>query len=80
MAHHSREDDIRDLLGATGQFPLGKLTPSDEGELKLAIGRKDGKVVLVFGKPVAWIGFTAEQAREIAQMLVEHATAADGGQ
>jgi hypothetical protein len=55
------------------RFPLGKLTPEDEGELRLGITHVDGKVVLDFGKPVAWIGFTAEQAEQIADTLREHA-------
>ena len=60
-------------LGATGQFPRGKLTENDEGEIRIAIGQKDGKVLIDFGKPVAWIGFSAEEAEQIATTLREHA-------
>jgi hypothetical protein len=60
-------------LGATGQFPEGKLADNDEGEIRVAIGQQNGKVVIDFGKPVAWIGFTPEQAEEIAVTLREHA-------
>jgi hypothetical protein len=60
-------------LGPTGQFPQGKLTARDEGEIRVAIGTVDGKVVLNFGSSVAWIGFTPEQAREIAAAMIEQA-------
>lgn len=91
MGHHGQEFDpeiserMRELLkdvkpmrlGPTGQFPLGKLTAHDEGEIALAIGTKDGNVVLDFGSQVVWIGFTPTQARLIAQSLNEKADALD---
>lgn len=59
MAHHSSESfdgftptprnptgrTLREVfnLGATNQFPEGKLTDNDEGEIRVAIGQKDGK-------------------------------------
>jgi hypothetical protein len=60
-------------LGPTGQFPEGKMNDADEGEIRVAIGQKDGKVVIDFGSPVAWIGLTAEQAEDIASTLRQHA-------
>ena len=60
-------------LGATGKFPEGKLTPHDEGEIKIAIGVEQNKVVIHFGKEVAWIGFTREQAISIAGSLIDNA-------
>lgn len=57
-------------LGATGKFPEGKLTPDDEGEIRIAIGADEsGNVVIDFGKPVKWIGFNAEQALQLAASL-----------
>jgi hypothetical protein len=56
-------------LGATGQYPEGKLTDADEGEIKIAVGIAGGKVVVQFGKPVAWLGLTAQQARQLAESL-----------
>lgn len=83
MAHHGSDpfegatlkdmQDLAEKLGATGGFPDGKLTPTDEGELRFAVCVKDGRVVFEFGKPVAWIGFTPEQAREIAVSIREAA-------
>jgi len=60
-------------LGATGHFPHGALTPDDEGELRLAVTSTGGKVVLAFGKPIAWLGLTPHKARELAQLLTEYA-------
>ena len=80
--HHSEEagkkskiaDLMREItkqagLGATGSHPQGKLDGSDEGEIKIAVAVVDGKVVINFGKPVAWVGFDAKQARQIADLL-----------
>lgn len=84
MAHHSSDGlppefaslfDIKPKLGATGKFPLGKLTESDEGELLMGITHHKGKVIVDFGKPTSWIGFTPEQAEDIADMLRRHANA-----
>ncbi len=74
--HHSRDetDRMQELvkkleLGPTGHYPDGALNETDEGEIKIAIGIEDGKVVINFGKPVAWIGFDPRQARQIAELL-----------
>lgn len=78
IASAMRDAAKKEGLGATGKFPLGKLQESDEGELRLAVAHTPEKVVLNFGKPVAWIGFTADQADEIANLLHEHARAIRG--
>jgi len=67
-------------LGATGKFPEGKLTDRDEGEIRIAIGQRDGKIVIDFGQPTAWIGFTADQADDLANVLHKHATEARRGE
>ena len=64
-------------LGATGEFPEGKLTDSDEGEIKLAVGASQGKVVIDFGTQVTWIGFTPKQARELAESIRKQSYAAE---
>lgn len=83
MAHHSEEltDEMKKLvkemqLGATKKFTDGKLNPQDEGEIKIAFGEENGRVVINFGKPVAWIGFTPEQAMELAAALMKHSNSA----
>jgi hypothetical protein len=60
-------------LGATGRFPEGKLTKDDQGEIKIGITVKDDKIVIAFGKPVEWIGFTREQAIQIGETLINRA-------
>lgn len=87
MAHHSgggwqgftkEEADEIFGLGPTGKFPRGKLTENDEGELRIAVGSRNGAVVMDFGKPTSWIGFTPEQADQIADSLREHARSLRG--
>jgi hypothetical protein len=56
-------------LGATGNFPQGKLNPEDEGEIKVGVLVQDGKVILAFGKPIAWMGMDPPQARALAEAL-----------
>lgn len=82
--HHEEElsDDIKQAmseqgLGATGRFPAGRLTENDEGELAFQIGTFKGRVVINFGKPVASLGITPQQAREMAGILRRHADRLD---
>lgn len=63
---------MKDLLG---EYPHGKLNAHDEGALAVGIGHQQGKVVVQFPKAVSWIGFTPEQAIDIAETLVQHARA-----
>lgn len=63
-------------FGATGKFPEGKLTPSDEGELQFGITNNNGQVIVNFGKPVAWLGMQPQQAVALADALMRHATEA----
>jgi len=66
-------------LGATGRFPGGKLGESDEGEIRLVVGVVEGKVVVNFGKPVAWLGMEREEAMGLARGLIKHARRLVGG-
>ena len=63
-------------LGETGRYPLGALTPDDEGELRMAVTAQRGTVILTFGKPTAWIGMTPHDARALANALGEWAAKA----
>ena len=56
-------------LGATGKFPMGKLNEDDEGELRLALGLSNGKIIFNFGKPVAWLGLDYETATSLNDSL-----------
>lgn len=62
-------------LGPTGEHPNGRLTPTDEGGIRFAVGARNGTVVLDFGKPVVWVGMPPSQARQLAEALVRHADA-----
>jgi hypothetical protein len=80
MAHHgdrhpgmSRKLREQLGLGATGDYPQGRLTPDDEGGLCIAIGARDGKVIVDFGKAVSWIGFDPQQALELAASIEKRA-------
>jgi hypothetical protein len=75
-----REEAERAGLGATGHYPEGALDETDQGELKLAIAAdpKAGKVLVNFGKPVAWFGMTPQQARELAESLRQRSYEAEG--
>lgn len=64
-------------IGATGNFPEGKLNAHDEGELQMAIAHKDGKILIQFGKPIAWLGLGPEHARQLAKLLKMHADQAE---
>ena len=62
-------------LGATKRYPQGKLNQNDEGEIMFAVAadKSKGKVLINFGKPVAWIGMDREQAIEFANLLKQKA-------
>lgn len=66
-------------LGATGEFPEGKLDETDEGGLVFSVSHTTGLVRVDFGKPVAWLAFPPEVAFALATKLVEHAKAAKHG-
>lgn len=63
---------IQTGIGATGKFPEGKLAEHDEGEIRMAVGSKNGKIVIEFGTSVKWIGMNKEQALALAHSLIDH--------
>ena len=70
----SSGDPLKDLQRTLqGEFPDGRLNPNDEGAMAVMIGHENGKVVMQFASQTAWIGFTPEQAMDIAQTLITHA-------
>lgn len=62
-----------DKIGPTGKFPKGKARPDDEGELRVAIGHKDGKVFVHYGVPIKWIAFDPNEAEDFAKTIQMHA-------
>ena len=79
MSHHGSEgpfdpklmSDMMKLL--LGEFPDGKLNASDEGATAVQIGHDNGRVIIQFPNPTKWIGFTPDQAVDIAKTLIDHA-------
>lgn len=61
-------------LGATGEFPAGKIDPDDQGELRMAIGVQDGQVVIHFGKPIRWLAMDPACAKNFAQLILQKVT------
>lgn len=58
-------------LGATGKFPLGKLNPEDEGELRMAVAADliNNRIVIEFGKPTQWLGLDIAGARQMIDLI-----------
>lgn len=84
MSHHGNDEDafrrMNSALDAMfkesyGEFPNGRLSKDDQGAIPVGIGHQDGKVVMSFPRNLNWIGFTADQAIDIANSLIEHARA-----
>lgn len=78
MSHHAsnpeQERELTEMMKRlTGEFPDGRLNANDEGAVAVAIGHDQGRVTMQFPKNLNWIGFTPEQAIDIAQTLIEHA-------
>jgi hypothetical protein len=60
-------------IGATGEFPDGKLDEDDEGALRMRIGNDGKSVRLDFGEPIAWLAFGPDDAMMFATLLISHA-------
>lgn len=60
-------------VGPTGEYPEGKMNAEDEGELRIAIGAQDGKVMVVFGAKVTWFAMSLGVARGVAQAILDKA-------
>lgn len=63
-------------IGATGEFPDGKLNEHDEGELAVAITSdpKSRRIIMEFGKEIACIAMTPEEADGFGDLLKRRAT------
>lgn len=71
---------MKGRIGPTGKYPGGKYTQEDEGAIGVGIAAdpRNRKVVIQFGKPVAWLGLDPEHAETLAQSLLEKAREARG--
>lgn len=55
-------------------YPRGKFSDDDEGELAMRIGIQDKTVIIDFGKPVKWFGLAKQDAVNLANSLLEKAS------
>lgn len=62
-------EEIQSKPGATGNFPDGKLIEKDDGEIAVAFAVYQGRLIMNFGKPVAWIGFTRKEVENMITLL-----------
>jgi hypothetical protein len=67
-------------LGATGDYPLGKLNDTDEGALQIAIRGEGGNVRIDFGTPTAWLAMPPDQAIAFAEVIIAKANLIKRGQ
>jgi len=78
------EIHFRDLLGppwgeserdpeSPPNYPRGQISPDDKGELEIAITVKRGTVIMLFRKPVEWLGLGYSEARSLGEMLLKKA-------
>lgn len=51
-------------------------TPAGEDGFRLRVANVEGKVILNFGEPVAWIALNPQDAADFATFLIKHARAA----
>lgn len=62
------------------QYPNGKISPDDEGQLTIMVSSHvAGSVKVTFPKPVNWFALPAELARSLAATLLHHADLAEDG-
>lgn len=57
------------------EFPDGRLNKDDQGAVGVVVGLQNGKVFMALPHPTSWVGFTPDQAVEIANALLKNARA-----
>lgn len=67
--NESTVKDDKELEVKTDEVLKELSKKQDSGELNLSVGIKDGKVVLNFGKAVAWISLNAYMAEEVGKRM-----------
>jgi len=82
MQHHDftteNLDTLRKMfeLGPTGKFPDDKIAVNDQGEARFSVAVLNGRVIVIFGKPVSTIGFSVKAARKFSRLLTQRANEA----
>lgn len=52
-----------------GVFPDGQLNDDDEGSISTAVGMDNGRVMILWPKPITWIAFNPDAAEEFADLV-----------
>jgi len=73
----AREQDVLQEVLAALQVLDPQATPA-HGALVISVTVRDGRVLMQFGQPVAWLGFSPTHARQVAAALVSNADLAAG--
>jgi hypothetical protein len=55
------------------RYPRGKVRTDDLGTTELLVTVKDGTVLIVFSKPMDWIGLGYEEAKALGECLLARA-------
>jgi hypothetical protein len=63
---------MADRPGPTGEFPQGRLNSEDEGELAVGLAIVQNRIVMHFGKPIVWVGMSADDADNLIAMLTTY--------
>lgn len=71
------DTDDKSKPGPTGNYPNGKLSENDRGEIAIKISAQERLVFMSFGVPVTDIGFKPFNARDLAFKLFEYADKAE---
>jgi hypothetical protein len=53
------------------EFPRGKISDEDEGELEIAMATVKNTVVVKFATPISWMGLDANGAEAFANKMLE---------
>lgn len=62
--------------GPVGEYPDGKLGPTDNGALMMAVSVDHGRVVIDFGTQVTWLAWSPDEAEAFATAIFKVARAA----
>lgn len=57
------------------RYPMGQLSPDDEGEVAIAVAGdvKKGVVRIQFEKPISWLALPPAHAKQLAEIIVRNA-------